>query len=142
MFLSFWWLSWVWRYGDKRTNASMFPNYLFFVLVYLLGLFLTYKFSGGGKWRILSIFHHSRARGMIHLFEIWIWLKWRWETPVTANVCIQILTCCTEQVGSLCCIREISKDLEVQSSHLVTDYKNNLSIIDWSFLCHILYNIS
>ena len=34
------------------------------------------------------------------------------------------------QKGTLCCIRELQKYLEVESSHLVTDYKHNLSLLN------------
>ena len=37
-------------------------------------------------------------------------------------------------LGTLCCIRESSKYLEVEISHLITDYKNNLSIKNLNFL--------
>ena len=46
------------------------------------------------------------------------------------------------QLGALCCIRELSKYLEVEISNLVTDYKHNVSIINCSFLCLILSNLS
>ena len=45
------------------------------------------------------------------------------------------------QLGTLCCIWELSKYLEVESSHLVKDYKHNLSILNFSFLGYIMYNI-
>ena len=45
------------------------------------------------------------------------------------------------QLGALCCIRELSKYLEVESRHLVTDYKQDYSMINWSFLCLILSNL-
>ena len=34
----------------------------------------------------------------------------------------------TAQLGALCCNLELSKYQEVESSHLVTDYKHNLSL--------------
>ena len=39
------------------------------------------------------------------------------------------------QKGTLCGIWELSKYLEVESSHVVTDYKNTLSMISLVFLC-------
>ena len=42
------------------------------------------------------------------------------------------------QLGALCCIMESSNYLEVEISHLVTDHKHNLSIINWSFICCLI----
>ena len=47
----------------------------------------------------------------------------------------------TAQLGALCCIKELRKYLEIDSSHLVTDYKHDLSIINQIFLCLILSNL-
>ena len=45
------------------------------------------------------------------------------------------------QLGALCCNLELRKYQEVESSHLVTDYKHNLSLLNKSFLCLILSNL-
>ena len=45
------------------------------------------------------------------------------------------------QLGALYCDWELRKYQEVESSHLVTDYKHSLSLLNKSFLCLILSNL-
>ena len=46
----------------------------------------------------------------------------------------------TAQFGTLFCIRELSKYLDVLRSHLVTGYRHNLLIFNWRLLCLIWSN--
>ena len=40
------------------------------------------------------------------------------------------MTRISTQLGALCCNLELSKYQEVESSHMVTDYKHNLSLLN------------